>query len=440
MPPPARLSGAQHRARRLNPMLLATRRALARTERASVEELRRYQERRLRALVAWASARSPFYRRRLREAGVRPKDLRRLEDLTRLPLLERHHLADHPDELLAYPRRTVWPARSSGTSGIPVTAYRTPGSSIFELAALQRQWSWFGVRPGARSAVLRGSQFHVDHPDAVTLPNPGANQLLVSSYRLTPEHLPAIARDLDRFRPEVVEGWPSSLTLLAGLLRDAGRTLPVQGVITSSEVMTPGQVALLDQVFQGPIIDHYGQTERVVMAGGCERGGYHVFPEYGICELVAVPGTPDRFEIVGTALHNWGFPLLRYRTGDQVGPASPEPCPCGRSFPRLGIVDGRVEDMVLSAAGRPVPLPASVVDDLTGLREAQLVQHRPGVFEVRVVPGAGFDPAATERRARTTLERIAGEGQTMTFTVMESIPRPPSGKLRPVLVMGAGTR
>jgi phenylacetate-CoA ligase len=115
---------------------------------------------------------------------------------------------------------------------------------------------------------------------------------------------------------------------------------------------------------------------------------------------VAVPGTPDRFEIVGTALHNWGFPLLRYRTGDQVGPASPEPCPCGRSFPRLGIVDGRVEDMVLSADGRPVPLPASVVDDLTGLREAQLVQHRPGVFEVRVVPGAGFDPAATERRAR----------------------------------------
>jgi phenylacetate-CoA ligase len=96
--------------------------------------------------------------------------------------------------------------------------------------------------------------------------------------------------------------------------------------------------------------------------------------------------------------------------------------------------------MVLSADGRPVPLPASVVDDLTGLREAQLVQHRPGVFEVRVVPGAGFDPAATERRARTTLERIAGEGQTMTFTVMESIPRPPSGKLRPVLVMGAGSR
>ena len=100
--------------------------------------------------------------------------------------------------------------------------------------------------------------------------------------------------------------------------------------------MTAGRVALIEDVFSGPVIDHYGQTERVMMAGTCEHGGFHVFPDYGIVELLPVPNTESRWELVGTPLHNWGFPLFRYRTGDEVGPAPTQPCPCGRSFPLLG--------------------------------------------------------------------------------------------------------
>lgn len=416
-------------------MRLAMRRSLERMEHASPEEIRSYQERRLRALVRLAAARSPFYRTWFADSGIDPRTVRTVEDLPRLPLLERHHLAERADDFRTYPRHLLWPARSSGTTGSVVTAYRTPGSSLYELAALERHWSWFGLPRGARRAVLRGSDFAASQPGAVTLELPAARQLLISSFHLTPENLPEILAALRRFRPEAIEAWPSSITLLAALLRDAGQRFPVRAIITSSEVISAGQHALLREVFDAPIADHYGQTERVAMAGTCEAGHHHLFPDYGIVELLPVEDSTQRWEIVGTPLHNWGFPLLRYRTGDEVTAAAPGPCGCGRTLPLLGTVDGRVEDAFTASDGRHVPLPHTLVKTLTGLRETQVVQRAPGCFEFRMVRGVGFDRAAVEAVARRNVDRIVGPGQTVTFSFMDSIPRSASGKLRPAVVL-----
>jgi phenylacetate-CoA ligase len=406
------------------------RRSLARLERASVEEVVAFQERRLRWLVRWCAVGSPFYRDWFARSGVDPREIRSLEDLGRLPLLDRAELMAEPERFCVYPRRLMWPARSSGTSGRVVTVYRTAGSSAFELSALERQWGWFGVPPRPRSLLLRSNDPDTEGTGVLAREVRGAGHLVVSSFRLTADRLPGLLREIRAFGPQVVEGWPSSITILASLLAEAGERLPVAGVITSSEVMSARQRELMREVFGGPVIDHYGQTERVAMAGGCEAGGYHEFPDYGIVELLPVPGQSERWEIVGTPLHNWGFPLLRYRTGDEVGPLPSGWCPCGRSFRLLGEVDGRVEDAFTAADGRPLPLPATVVDDLVGLREAQVAQLAPGRFEVRLVPAPGCDLDAARRQATHNVEKYFGPDQDVTFRVLDRIPRSPSGKLK----------
>jgi phenylacetate-CoA ligase len=95
---------------------------------------------------------------------------------------------------------------------------------------------------------------------------------VVSSFRLSREQLPLLLKQVRAFDPQVVEGWPSSITILASLLRDRGERLPVTAVITSSEVMTAEQLRLMREVFCGPAVDHYGQTERVAMAANCKAG------------------------------------------------------------------------------------------------------------------------------------------------------------------------
>jgi phenylacetate-CoA ligase len=399
-------------------------------ERASADEIVRYQERRLRALVRLAASRSDFYRSWFKASGVDPGSIRTLQDLSKLPLLDRSHLVDQPDQFLVYPRRLTWVARSSGTSGRVVTVRRTPGSSAYELSALQRQWGWFGVPARPRSVLLRGNDPDPDGTGALTREVPGARQLVVSSYRLRQEDVPRLLNEIRAFRPQVVEGWPSSITILASLLRDRGERLPVTAVVTSSEVMTAEQLRLMSEVYGAPVVDHYGQTERVAMGGSCEAGGYHEFPDYGIVELIPVEGRKDRWEIVGTPLHNWGYPLFRYRTGDEVGPAATGPCPCGRAFRRLGQIDGRVEDVFTAANGQPLPLPGTVVDDLVGFREVQVAQLEPGRFEFRLVPASGTDVAAGQQQALQNVEKYFGPDQIVTFQIMDHIPRQPSGKLK----------
>lgn len=429
-----RLLNLKHRLRRANPMRTAVARTLAIMEHADAGEIRQYQERRMRALIRVAAQRSRYYRNWFRTASIKPGDIRTLDDLAHLPLLNRRDLAEHAEDFLVYPSTLMWPAQSSGTSGSPVTVYRTPGSSVYELAVLERQWSWFGLPQDSRRVVLRGSSFASERNAGPTKALPGANQLLVSSFQLTPANVTEIAAKIRAFEPYAIEGWPSSITLLASLLRDSGDRLPLRAIITSSEVMSPGQQDLMREVFEGPIIDHHGQTERVSMLGGCERGGYHVFPDYGIVELLPVPGARDRWEIVGTPLHNWGFPLFRYRTGDEVGPADPGACPCGRAFERVGSIDGRVEDSFVAADGRPLPIPSIILDDLTGLREAQVAQLSPGRFEIRVVPGAAYDADRTAAQLRHNVDRLYGTGQEVTIRTLTALPRPVSGKLKPSII------
>ena len=235
MAPPVRQVSVVHRIRNAHPLRIAMRRQLERLEHADSAEIKRSQERRLRALVRVAAARSPFYREYFRESGINPRSIRTLEDLPQLPLLTRDHLLERIDDFRVYPRRLMWTARSSGTSGRPISVYRTPGSSVYELCALEQQWGWFGLRPGARRVILRGSDFAATEPGKLTKAIPGARQLLVSSFHLIPSNLDAIMHDVRAFEPDAIEGWPSSIALLAALLRERDEKFPVKAVITSSE-------------------------------------------------------------------------------------------------------------------------------------------------------------------------------------------------------------
>ena len=117
----------KHRIRRWHPLRPAMTRSLALMDHADEEAISRYQNRRLELLVRLAAARSPFYRAWFRDARLDPRSVRTVADLAQLPLLDRSHLVAGAEQRLVYPDRLLWQAHSSGTSGAPITCYRTPG-------------------------------------------------------------------------------------------------------------------------------------------------------------------------------------------------------------------------------------------------------------------------------------------------------------------------
>ena len=160
-----------------------------------------------------------------------------------------------------------------------------------------------------------------------------------------------------RHRPRLVRGHPQAILQLALALerRRLGGWKP-SAVTTASEAIYPFQREAIVRVWGVPVLDEYGLKEHNVFIGQCERGGYHVSPEYGVCGIVDDAGEPVSAGregwVVATGLHNFAQVMLRYNTRDRAIAAGDEACPCGRTLPLVRSVVGRIDDRIVTRSGR----------------------------------------------------------------------------------------
>ena len=205
------------------------------------ERLLQYQAEQVRDLVRHAYAHVPFHRRRFDEHGVRPEDIRSADLLRRLPTMSKDDLRQHIDDLLATdrPRERLQRVTTGGTGGRPVAFFLDEDTYTVTLAYEWRQMNFAGHRFGECIAILRGSRTlrPVRGGRATWEYKPIDNALLLSSFDLTPENMAEYCKQLERFRPTLFAGYPSSLDLLARFMLDRGVAGPRQlrAILTSSE-------------------------------------------------------------------------------------------------------------------------------------------------------------------------------------------------------------
>src|SRR5215475_899359 len=138
---------------------LAWQREFDRTQFLSADELRELQWRRLRALLAHAHDRCPYYRRRFDEAGVTPNDVRSLDDVRHLPILEKTDVQRHADDMIAggWPKDDLIRNQTGGSTGTPITFYLSKDRKCSRAAATLRHNAWAGWEVGDPSAAIWGA-------------------------------------------------------------------------------------------------------------------------------------------------------------------------------------------------------------------------------------------------------------------------------------------
>lgn len=414
-------------------------RAAAERERWSPERLRAFQNERLRHVVAVAAARSPFYQDRFRAAGVRPGDLRSVEDLEGLPLLTKDDVRDHGPELMTAPRpRLGWlHGHTSGTTGTPLGLWYDRHTCIVTNAMDARQKRWAGMEPGDWVGLLLGRAI-VD-PGRERPPfwqrNHVLKQVWFSSFHLHPEKLPHYVAEIRRRSLRFLEGYPSTLYILARHLLDAGETLPMRATLTSSETLHTVQREAIEAAFDAPIFDFFGHAERTVFATECEvHEGKHISEDFGWVEVVDEAGQPvpegEPGYLVGTSLHNVAMPMIRYRTSD-LSRIVPEACPCGRTHRRIADVATKAEDIVVTPDGRMIS-PSTLTHPFKPfdtLRKSQIIQERPDRLRVLLVPTGGFTDDDRRTLHAGLIDRLGG-GMQIDFEIVDDIPQEQSGKFR----------
>jgi phenylacetate-CoA ligase len=395
---------------------------LSKSERWSRQELLAYQAERLREIVKHAYDSVPYYRARFDERRLKPEDIRSQADLEKLPLLTKEDIRTHYDALksTALPAKLMRKGHTSGTTGRPLTVAYDRDTVWMTYAVFDRHYRFAGLRMGQdgdRIAVARGNTIVplTQKKPPFWRHNRRQNQLLLSSFHLSRENLPSYFDELTRFKPAVLDGYPSTLYILARFLLNRGETLPLRAAVTSSETLYDFQRAAIEQAFQCRVFDYFALAERVVFSGECDRHeGHHVAMEYGIAEVVddaggaVARGAEGR--LVGTSLHNRAMPLLRYVTNDRSALRQGQ-CSCGRGLELMEDVTTKAEDVLTLSDGRlisPSVLthPFKPLDCIEG---SQIIQQAPDHVVIHIVAGSDFRPALSDHLVREFKDRLGAD-------------------------------
>jgi phenylacetate-CoA ligase len=388
---------------------------------------------RRRALLEHAWRTVPFYRERWTAAGLAPGDIRTAEDWRRLPILTREDLQAHGGAMTSSRAPAGLVARTTGSSGQPAAVLRSHLSWARAHASTIRGWHWHGVDVGDRYAYLWGVALDPKVRRQARIKDLFFNRARLSAFAIDPSSAAAFHREL-LHRPALwAFGYPSAVTDFAEEVAAAGldgRRLGWRAVITTAEVLSEHQRERIGEVFGCPAVDSYGCAEVGAVGFECERGGMHVAPE--AVALEAEPLEGGEREVLLTDLANYSQPVIRYRVGDLIGPAPEGPCPCGRTLPRLGRITGRAGDTLVLPDGRHLnaELTSYVFKPYAqsgAVREYQFVEFRGGRIELRVVPGATWNPAALARVRGDVREMLGFEPEVRT---VERIRRPGRAKHR----------
>lgn len=401
---------------------------LERTQFESTEALRARSLQEALELAHRARSESAFFAERLPEREFSWEEV---------PILTKQDVREHMQQMHAADRsafgRTVV-RRTSGTTGTPLELLQTVEAVQRENAFAWQHRSWHGCPRGCRTATLAGHPVvpTSQHRPPYWVHNRYENQLIFSSYHMSPEAMPHYARALERFTPDLIHGYPSSIALVAQAVLDEGLAIRPKAVITASETLLPHQRRLIRDAFGVEPAIWYGNTELAGNIVECPEGRLHVREEHSLTEFLdehgrpAAPGSEAR--LVATALGNPAMFLLRYDTGDVVVPSAEERCPCGRAGRLVEQVVGRVEDYIIDGAGRRIGRLDHLFKDAVGVRRAQLVQYEPGVLTVRVEVAPRLAERAQAAITGSIRQRMDPR-TTVRFELVSSLARGASAKV-----------
>ena len=320
--------------------------------RAQIEAL---QLERLQATVQHCMN-SPFYRKRFEEAGLKPEDIKTLDDIRRIPFTTKQDLRDtYPFGMASVPLRECTRLHSSsGTTGTPTVILHTQ-KDLEEWAAQVARNLWMvGLRPddvfqnssgyGMFTGGL-GFQYGAERLGMLTIPAAAGNSIRQIKF-------------ITDFGTTALHAVPSYVTRLYEVMQSMGvdprRDTRLKVLAIGAEPHSEEQRRRIEEMMGVKAYNSFGMSEMCGPGVGFEcqeQNGLHFWEDYYIVEIVdpeTLELVPDGEvgELVLTSLCREAMPLLRYRTRDLTRVLG-RTCPCGRNHVRIDRMRGRSDDMMV---------------------------------------------------------------------------------------------
>jgi len=320
------------------------------------EKIRDLQLKRLRETVHHVYDNVSFYKKKFKELGIKPDDIKTLDDITKLPLTTKNDLRDNsPFGMMATSLdNCIELHASSGTTGIPVTACYTRHDIDVWSEVMARCLSMSGLRskdvfqnpiPYGTFTGAFGFHYGAQRVGAMVVPS-GMGQ---SERQL---------KLMDYYNATFISGVASYAMRLSQVAREIDvdlHKLKVRNGLFGAEMFTPGLKKRIQDAWDMDVHDIYGLTEMCGpgVSTDCDmHDGLHLWEDHFLVEILdpitLEPVEPEEEgEMVLTTLTKEGMPILRYRTRDIAKLYDQKICDCGRTHVKHTTIKGRSDDMII---------------------------------------------------------------------------------------------
>lgn len=408
-------------------------RVLSMAEGWSRQQMEKFRNKKLQALIRHCYDNVPYYRRIMEESQLLPADVQTAQDLSKLPILTKEHIRAHRNDLMAkniQQMKISW-SKTGGTTGEPMQVCKNEECGAWASMCYERGLRWGGLTVDQTRILLYGGTLGIDKQRiAARIGLIFRRNVFIPAFELRRDTAPHFFDKIRRSHCRFLLGYASSIYRLAVLAEEMNEDVTFDAVFPTAELLMPDWEDVIRRVLKCKILPYYGCGE--VYSLGYQKPGssdYYIPDEHVVIEVMKGNGSTELLgegSFLITDLDNYAMPIIRYGNGDAGKIAAAD----GQGpFSRIERLDGRYNSFLMTDKGELISgvIGTHVFRHFPAVQIYRVIQEDPLRLVIKIVPRSDFT-TADEKLIASLFSKYLGTSMKITIEKVPDIPVPPSGK------------
>lgn len=361
------------------------------------------------------------------------------ETIKRLPVLTKRDIINNYDKLINQNfTGKSHQNYSGGSTGVPVKILQDDFMINYSLAAAIRSDRWAGWDYESSIFKFWGASKDFGASYKENLKRLFFKQYMFDAFNWNKDTIIDIYKLMGKIKPNIILAYSSAIYFYVKTVKEKGlksNHYPI-GIITSADMLYDYQREEIEEYFRCKVFNRYGCREVGLIACECEEHeGMHISSDRIYLEVVDENNNQVQDGEVGriliTDLTNTAMPIIRYEIGDMGAISNEKNCKCGRGFPKLKCIEGRITDYIVTNNGKYINGAAltTLIPKLNNIEQLQLIQREVNKVIIKVIRRKGYSKE-DEIDIRNKLKSYLGSDMILEFEYVDSLINKNSGKYR----------
>ncbi|WP_204236863.1 phenylacetate--CoA ligase family protein [Mammaliicoccus sciuri] len=388
------------------------------------------QEKRLNDFIVYLKNNSKYYKKLLINLDLPVT----IQDLKKLPILEKQTINQNIFNIVTTDKDLI-KMQTGGSTGVGMIFYSTPYDMSRKFAYLDYFKESHGVYKGMRRASIGGKAIIPNNQKRKIYwrYNKPLNQMLFSAYHADGENLHYYIKQLNKFKPESIDGFTTVIHRIAKYINDNKIELKFKpiAIFPTAEALTDEMKYDIENAFKCPVRNQYASSEGAPFITENIHGELEINPESGVFEFQHIQD--NIYELIVTGFYTTTTPLLRYRIGDSVELYDELPTNYTQKDIKIKKIIGRNNDFLLSnerGIVTNINLSTVIRDAGSLVKHSQFVQNKLDEIDVYLVTEDKVNKEKLEKLLVSKLKIRFGNSTTYKFHYVEEIEKTSGGKTR----------